>query len=271
MSPVPKILYKYRSLSGDSFRFSHDIFMNNELYFPHPDQINDPFDCKIPPSFDNLTKKDIEKFVKRVDRRIIEAKVGNYDDWKRNFLATPISTIKERLKSSSFKSHQEIGVLSLSGNEANLLMWGHYADSHKGICIGFDSSELSFAFKEMPLLPERVNYPEDNEYPKWYPLDIYNSGQRISMSEEMIDQIYFTKSLDWKYEKEWRIIFPENGSTSQKINSNAIVSVHLGCEIEESAKETIINWCLLRERKPKVYQMKKDKISYSLKPNEIRY
>lgn len=271
MNPVPKILYKYRSLSGDSFRFTHDIFMKNELYFPHPDQINDPFDCKIPPSFDNLTKKYLEKIVEGVDRRKIEAIVGNFDEWKQDFLATPISIIQERLKSSSFKSHQNVGVLSFSEEETNILMWGHYADSHKGICIGFDSSELSFTFKEMPLLPERVNYPEDNEYPKWNPIDIYKKGSSISMSEEMIDQIYFTKSLDWIYEKEWRIIFPESGNTSQSINPNAIVSVHLGCEITESHKETIIKWSLLRKRKPKVYQMNKDKTSYSLKPNEIEY
>ncbi len=29
-----------------------------------------------------------------------------------------------------------------SEKHKNILMWGHYADSHRGICIGFDYSKL---------------------------------------------------------------------------------------------------------------------------------
>lgn len=69
-----------------------------------------------------------------------------------------------------------------------------------------------------------------------------------------------------------RVILPEQGSSVQKINPNAIVSVYLGCEIDPSDRDTVINWCSQRESKPRVYDMTKSKTSYSLKDdNEISY
>jgi len=268
MKSEPEILYKYRSLSGDNFKFTHDIFMKNELYFPHPDQINDPFDCKIPPYLDNLTKEDVIEFVKKVDPKKVEDRVGDFDKWKQGILNASLSEIVKSWE-QGLKSQQDVGVLSFSKKYSDILMWAHYADSHKGICIGFDSCELSFTFRGMPLPPEQVKYPKYNEYPKWNPFDVIEVTP--SSSEEICDILYFTKSRDWKYEEEWRIIFPANGRTLQKINPNALVSVHFGCQIAKDDKETVINWCLQREQKPKVYEMMKDDTSYSLKENEISY
>lgn len=262
MKPEPEILYKYRSLSGDNFKFTHDIFMKNELYFPHPDQINDPFDCKIPPCLDNLTKEDVMGYVEKIDPKKVEDRVGDFDEWKHGIQNASMQEIVKTLE-QRLKSHQEVGVLSFSEKYLDILMWGHYADSHEGICIGFNYYELSFTFRETPIVPDQVKYPESNEYPKWNPFE-----------DDVITQnnkIYFTKSIDWKYEQEWRVVFPEQGRTLQKINPNALVSVYLGCQIADGDKETVINWCLQREQKPKVYQMIKDNTSYSLKENEISY
>ena len=261
MEPEPKILYKYRSLSGDNFKFTNDIFMNNELYFPHPDQINDPFDCKIPPCIEGLTKKKLLEHFDASDLKRLESKGFDLTKYKEGIINTPLPKIVEALKQNT-KSQLEVGVLSFSEKYSDLLMWGHYADSHKGICIGFDYYELSFTFRGT-IVPEHVKYPEDNEYPKWNPF--------VDDAITQIDKIYFTKSKDWKYEKEWRVVFPEHGRTLQKINPNAIVSVYLGCQIVKDDKETVINWCLQREQKPKVYEMIKDDTSYALKENEISY
>ena len=39
------------------------------------------------------------------------------------------------------KKFQDYGIISLTTNNNNLLMWSHYADEHKGIVIGFDINE----------------------------------------------------------------------------------------------------------------------------------
>ena len=33
-----------------------------------------------------------------------------------------------------------LGVLCLSACDNSILMWSHYADEHKGFCIGFNNS-----------------------------------------------------------------------------------------------------------------------------------
>ena len=44
MKKVPEKLYKYRSLSGDSFKYTMDILLNNRIYMPSRKSLNDPFE-----------------------------------------------------------------------------------------------------------------------------------------------------------------------------------------------------------------------------------
>ena len=37
-------IYKYRSTN----QYTFDILNNSQLYFAHPDEFNDPFDCNLP-------------------------------------------------------------------------------------------------------------------------------------------------------------------------------------------------------------------------------
>jgi len=241
--------------------------MKNELYFPHPDEINDPFDCKIPPCLEGLTKEKLLEHLENIDPKRVKDKGFDLEKSKKGVINTPLLVLQECLR-RDLKSHIEVGVLSFSEKYSDILMWGHYADSHKGICIGFDYYKLSFTFKG-PVPPEQVKYPDDNEYPKWNPFD--GTVMTRDKAESICEKIYFTKAINWKYEKEWRVVLPEHGRSLQKISPSALVSVHLGCQIAKSDKDDVINWCLQREQKPKIYQMIKDDTSYSLKENEISY
>jgi len=141
-------------------------------------------------------------------------------------------------------------------------MWSHYSDSHKGICIGFNWNKLFFIFNHTPIHAEKVIYPKNNQYPEWNP---------FVEDSQIIDKMFFSKSLDWEYEDEWRIVLPENGGISRKFDHNAIVSVFLGCQISKNHKEDIVDWCLRREQKPRIYQTAKSESSYSLQTEEIIY
>jgi len=48
---------------------------------------------------------------------------------------------RQQVKTFSRAFDSETGLLCFSGNWTSPLLWGHYADSHKGICIGFDLSK----------------------------------------------------------------------------------------------------------------------------------
>lgn len=43
--------------------------------------------------------------------------------------------------------NEKVGVLCLSELKDSLLMWGHYAENHKGFVIGFDSDNIFFSKK----------------------------------------------------------------------------------------------------------------------------
>ncbi len=262
ITPKPQILYKYRSLSEDNFRFTRDIFIKNELYFPYPNQFNDPFDCNIFPCVKDITKEQIFKKIENIKPEKFVAMGTNLDKVKQTINNKSESELKTYLL-DKYKIHQHVGVLSLSEKNLDILMWGHYADSHKGICIGFACNKLLFYFDGKPSVPFEVNYPPSNKYPEWNPL--------ACTGEELIEKILLTKAVGWEYEQEWRIILPEKGGTSQELDPDALISVYLGCKITEQNKKTVISWCLQRKQKPKIYETRVDESSYSLKDNEIIY
>jgi len=68
-------------------------------------------------------------------------------------------------------------------------MWSHYTNNHKGICLefGLESQVFGSAME--------VKYV--SSYPKWLP---------HLMEESIRAQVLLTKSEDWRYEKEYRII-----------------------------------------------------------------
>jgi hypothetical protein len=89
----------------------------------------------------------------------------------------------------------------------NKLMWAHYADSFAGLCIGYDFRKVSsnVLFKKVDyVIKRRVLTLEDFGYR-------INQG-KLESFKEPIDfktflPLFYTKSSDWEYEKEWRLIY----------------------------------------------------------------
>ena len=81
------------------------------------------------------------------------------------------------------------GMVCFSTNWQEPIMWGHYADSNKGIVLGFEVVSNRFAIKE-------VNYPSKRKKVSLDP-------QTITPSE-YIEAVGFIKYEGWSYEKEHR-------------------------------------------------------------------
>ncbi|WP_460107425.1 DUF2971 domain-containing protein [Pseudomonas sp. H1_F01] len=93
-------------------------------------------------------------------------------------------------------STDEIKFVSLSRNHTNLLMWSHYAASHKGFCIGFKRSDPYFA----PALSVRYRRLRSS----------FN-GAVINgeISNEITKRIALEKAIDWAYEEEERLFLDD--------------------------------------------------------------
>lgn len=100
-------------------------------------------------------------------------------------------TIRAALKSFKQEAHNRFGFLCFSRSWKSPVQWGHYAEKHQGLCIGFD-------------------VPEDHIYPIQYcsyrlgfdPALVQTEDERYRWSLGL----FTTKHEHWAYEQEERLI-----------------------------------------------------------------
>ena len=75
----------------------------------------------------------------------------------------------------------------------NELMWAHYADSHKGFCVGYTEESIRKVCNKF----EKVLYCENPTA-----IDI-----RGDIGMDAIERLLFQKDTSWIYENEWRALY----------------------------------------------------------------
>jgi len=89
-----------------------------------------------------------------------------------------------------------VGVLCLSEIRDSLLMWGHYTDNHQGFVIGFDQDHPFFSVRRGP----------EDEFGFLRQVKYCRSRPRVTLADTTGMEWFETKSDDWAYEKEWRMM-----------------------------------------------------------------
>ena len=258
---IPAKLYKYRN-TGD---FSKAIFVSNKVYFSSPDEFNDPFDCGF--GIQCVGKK---------NQQVIESEA-----WQVIREQNPQWSLEAQLdaaKQTSAKIHTDrservcsisetkladdtnhiAGVLSLSAQNDNILMWSHYADNHKGICIEFRTDIVHSLFTEA----KPVVY--DEELPRY---DLYE----VVTNEELRSSVpwMLTKSPLWEYEKEWRVLDFETRNEPQAFPAECITGVILGCRIPASEREKVEQWVASLSHDVTLYEAKQSDTHFRLSIDRI--
>jgi hypothetical protein len=111
-----------------------------------------------------------------------------------------------------------VGIFSLSETCENQLMWAHYADSSRGIAIGFEATKGSKLDSDEHCI--KVNYSDElpvfkGEEGLNLATSFYADGkniQKIAFIDGTFRQAVSTKPTCWEYEKEWRYIEENSGS-----------------------------------------------------------
>lgn len=168
--------FKFRKIN----KYLIESLVNPSLYFARPDTLNDPFDCRL-----NL--KQIFKRIESFATFTIEQKQffsafeqKFFDDWE-----SKLNTI---------------GVYSFSSDMNGTLMWSHYADDHKGVCLGYKlpirefMSDESFQF----IGADKVTYSSEQMW------DLFNKTPMnvTDFVNELIKIYLTTKGEAWKHERE---------------------------------------------------------------------
>jgi len=240
-------LFKYTSLD-----YGLESIRNNTIYCPTYEKLNDPFDSKI--LFNTKPRKKV---------------IDYYKENKDAFVAetqTIIITLPQKEKGineiielrpieKDYLIYSEYGLYSMTTDKYNLLMWSHYADKHKAICIEWERKESNIFSNNMTCFP--INY---SSYFPEYDIDKQN--------EIEIAKAKFGNKYDaWSYEKEWRFI-TKNSNVNIKIDSK-ILGVYFGCKCtfkSEKIKE-IIEIC--KKMGIKMFKAKMIENEYRIEYDEI--
>ena len=174
-------------------------------------------------------------------------------------------------KNHKIRHIEGLHILSLTNSFRNKLIWSHYTDSHKGVCLTVK-------------VPNNLVYPicystkriyEDSDID-----NIISSSTRITKKSEEKDfsplskdkKIAYIKDKKWIYEKEYRVVFDKTDEAGliyhdgKWFMSVRIKNIYLGANFnknETEIKKKIIEAC--KRNKIKITQMVLSDTDYSVK------
>ena len=88
-------------------------------------------------------------------------------------------------------------VLCFSRRHDNLLLWAHYAENHRGIC-------LEYEFTDEVYRSECFDVKYSSCQPILDRVETYPAGVTVHKDREA--KVFLTKSKDWSYEEEYRLL-----------------------------------------------------------------
>jgi len=259
-----RLLYKYL----DPERI--DVLSSSHIRFTQPADFNDPFEFR-PVISSAISKEEMDAAIERDLEKMVLEKIQNIPAEIRSQI-TPFQLeaitrqlykdhwpfLKEQLKKMGSeasrifidKANTLIGVLSLTESNNNILMWSHYARSHKGFCIGFDTNSDFFNRKRSDV--DEFYHLRKVKYDKVRPNKLISQLNAVNM--------FLTKSIDWEYEKEWRMcsLLEDCDKTIESVP----YPIHLFKFPESAVKEVILGACMENSVKSNLLSLIRDKFAH---------
>ena len=247
---APASLYKYyRGIPRDI-----DAIKNNKMWYSAPCDFNDVFDCDVVIDEDKIFDS-----IKQLAPSIQGMRVGS-PVWRD--LKTQAKKSKRDLQTLFDKMRSGMGIACLSESEESLLMWAHYANNHHGMCVEYDLLEINeqLQFTPVPVIysAERVCFES-----------LHSKTAERDMTKLFIESLT-SKSPEWSYEKEWRIIredvacgdrwdIEKRGALLDSVRPRSVI---LGCMADTELEKSMVEYC--KTERIDLYKMRKDEKVYGL-------
>ena len=248
---APAFLYKYYTPKMRNL----ESIKNNKFWYAPPKNFNDPFDSDFPVNQDLFFNSLIKQSTEGKGIRVGSAA------WKEMHAETPkiVTQVKEFL--DAFR--QTMAITCFSENDDSLLMWSHYGYNHQGICVAY---ELQKIYSELDICPVPVVYTNDRVC-----LTLVDLNNVENSSLSFLAGSLTTKSPEWSYEAEWRIVCDGTAcSTGWDASKGALfpaikpAAITFGCAADENDEfwKEVEAYC--RENSINLYQMEKHETEYRL-------
>lgn len=276
----PSHLYRFSSFRDEKWKneiYSHQIRLSN------PNEFNDPFDCEVCVPIQILNKSKVikEALIRKFNPLIKMTKVDiNRIRYADDAIAAmnvvlgqhgiPVNNVDEALielakHEASNLIRDQYKMICFSENLTSILMWSHYAQKHTGYCLEYMINSETL---------HKIIYP------------VVYSEKRLSVSgnelngssPEWILRQLISKSSQWAYEQEWRLISERINLSDKTVHvsefsevnvdfEESITAVYLGNKVSSDHEKEIFDRC--NKQNIKVYKMELDPTEYKLVPKQL--
>lgn len=244
------ILYKYLPLSwveGESdaqknlFQKRCQCIRDNKFWFSKPDRLNDPYDCRpffsvsknlrsIIAIFDGMTPEEVELVLEKFpgcatkeDVCKLFEKISNSANTKvevKDFLMRFLQSLGSGIVKAKIAN---VGVLSLTEDPKNIVMWAQYANNHRGVCIEIDIPANTRSLKKVAYTRLRPEF------------EVYEA---MDEKHGRFFDLFYTKSMHWSSEVEWRMV-ARQGDEAKTISGAIVSKIIYGINASNETKEKI--------------------------------
>ncbi|CAG0978158.1 hypothetical protein RHDC4_01707 [Rhodocyclaceae bacterium] len=264
MPKGPRRLYKYRAFNVNTLRLLNQA----EVFYADPTEFNDPLDSNptihVDTDIPSLEKLLYKMLLETEGKEHAQKQIGNhrymsteYGDYKSDpetatYYTGRLATHVHELLANDLGRH---GVMSLARKWNCPLMWSHYADEHRGLCIEYDMTDT--VFKDLrPVAYDAPRAVRVSDLIDW------KLKKSAAARERILSTFFFSKAPQWRYEREWRDLATEIGPQSAPARISAI---HFGLRCDHSVIDAIVRLYARSEDRVKFFVMRPLDGSFQLK------
>ena len=205
-------LFRFRAIN----QFLWQELEFSELYFASPEQLNDPFDCRV--NWKSAIRNALQQDICTRRRQVLELMLKEF-------------TNKD--------PHLDAGICCFTANLDNPLMWSHYANSHSGVCLYYEIPSDFFS-DQFPTGNDPyfvgvspVSYGEHN-FTDWLVSGDLGDPVAGEAVESAVARIFSTKSSHWAHEMEARLVMNRPGPI--QIDPSFLKQITFGLKTTERNK-----------------------------------
>ncbi|MBS0588974.1 MAG: DUF2971 domain-containing protein [Proteobacteria bacterium] len=289
----PSKIYKFRAINDHAI----SNFKNDTVWLCSADKFNDPYECAAKCDTEEVTRQfsknnldewfsqtDFEKNLSSIEVAAVKASsdpmkelskilIGTHEGIsgeEKEKIISELSAIERKLSLEIFSRfnrsmQRRVKICSFSSRVDSVVMWGHYADSHKGFAIEYDVTNWPQGDLHRQIL-----------YPVIYKQDIFDSTKfhlQNALGKDVNNRHFcivssIRKSPDWSYESEWRFVLPVN---QFYLDMDYLMpkpsAVYIGAKIESINKTRLLE--IAKRKKMPIYQMSLSMSEYKFNYHDV--
>jgi hypothetical protein len=260
--PAGTCLYRYLSLRDEqAWEKLATTLRESRLFSSSPLSFNDPFDSN-PIIVDNICNKTILDIIAHNSPGLEDINPSALD------IIGAKASLSQSMRETIKSTRVEAKLISFSSRSNSPLLWAHYAEGHKGICLQFvkgnrpesiihQSSKVRYS-SERPVLPLSLVLDRRSA------IQAGDELVGLRLQRQLTNLMYFHKSEDWSYESEVRILVPPAQEHDFCFDENELISLIVGPLVSESRLETLKD--VVKKTRPtlSIYRARPSENSFSI-------